>query len=159
MYLAAIVAANLSVATWGPSISIVNAFLFIGFDLTCRDRLHESWSGHNLAVRMTALIAAGGAISYLLNAGAGQIALASTVAFTVAAALDGATYALLGDRGRMLRVNGSNVVGAAADSILFPTIAFGSLLPAIVLGQFVAKVGGGFLWSLILALPLRRRPV
>ena len=158
MYLAAIVAANLSVAMFGPSVTIVNAFLLIGFDLTARDRLHEAWEGRSLPVRMALLIATGGAMSYLLNAGAGQIAVASTVAFTVAAALDAVVYSLLGERGRMLRINGSNVVGAAADSLIFPTLAFGSLMPAIVIGQFVAKVAGGFLWSLILAVPLRRRP-
>ena len=37
------------------------------------------------------------------------------------------------------------------------TIAFGSFLPLIVLGQFAAKVGGGFVWSLFLAVPVRRR--
>jgi hypothetical protein len=36
------------------------------------------------------------------------------------------------------------------DSVLFPTIAFGAFLPAIVLGQFVAKVAGGAVWSWIL---------
>ena len=33
-YLVAIVLANLSVAAWGPSVAIVNAFLFIALDLT-----------------------------------------------------------------------------------------------------------------------------
>ena len=149
MYLAAIVAANLSVATFGPSVTIVNAFLLIGFDLTARDRLHEAWEGRSLPVRMALLIATGGAMSYLLNAGAGQIAVASTVAFAASATLDAVVYALLGERGRLLRINGSNVVGAAADSLIFPTLAFGSLMPAIVIGQFVAKVAGGFLWSLV----------
>ena len=157
LYLVAIVAANLSVAYFGPAVTVVNAFLFIGLDLTLRDRLHEAWSGRQLVLRMGLLIAAGGAISYLLNASAGPIALASTVAFAVAAALDGLTYSLLGDRARLVRINGSNVVGAAADSLIFPTLAFGSLIPAIVLGQFVAKVAGGFVWSLILAVPVRRR--
>ena len=149
MYLAAIVAANLSVAMFGPSVTIVNAFLLIGFDLTARDRLHEAWEGRSLPVRMALLIATGGAMSYLLNAGAGQIAVASTVAFAASATLDAVVYALLGERGRLLRINGSNVVGAAADSLIFPTLAFGSLMPAIVIGQFVAKVAGGFLWSLV----------
>jgi uncharacterized PurR-regulated membrane protein YhhQ (DUF165 family) len=55
-------------------------------------------------------------------------------------------------------VNGSNVVGAAADSLIFPALAFGwPLLWSVVLGLFVAKVAGGFLWSLILVVPLRRR--
>jgi uncharacterized PurR-regulated membrane protein YhhQ (DUF165 family) len=47
-------------------------------------------------------------------------------------------------------VNGSNVLSAAVDSVLFPTIAFGALLPVIVLGQFAAKVLGGAVWSWIL---------
>lgn len=150
VYIAAIVAANLSVATFGPSAVIVNAFLLIGLDLTSRDRLHDAWHGNGLRWKMALLIAAGGALSYLLNAGAAQIAIASTIAFAVAAAGDAITYALLEDRSRSVRVNGSNVVGAALDSLLFPTLAFGSLLPLVVLGQFAAKVAGGFLWNLLL---------
>jgi len=160
LYLTAIVAANLSVAWFGPGITVVNAFVFIGLDLTARDRLHDAWSGNYLLARMAVLIAVGGAISYLLNREAAQIALASTVSFIAAAGLDGLVYAMLGERKRLLRVNGSNIVSAAADSVLFPTIAFGSFLPAIVLGQFVAKVLGGFVWSIILNAPdlhLRRR--
>ena len=42
MYLAAIVAANLSVAAFGLAVSIANAFIFIALDLTSRDRLHEA---------------------------------------------------------------------------------------------------------------------
>lgn len=157
LYLAAIVAANLSVATFGPAAVIPNAFLLIGLDLTLRDRLHEAWEGRQLALRMAGLVAAGGLLTFLLNRDAAQIALASTVAFTVAASLDAVAYALLGKRARLVRVNGSNVIGAAADSLIFPTLAFGSLLWPIVLGQFVAKVAGGFLWSLILAVPVWRR--
>lgn len=157
LYLAAIVAANLSVAAFGPGASVLNAFLFIGFDLTTRDRLHARWEGRNLWPRMALLIAAGGAISYLLNRDAGQIALASTVAFVVAGSLDAATYALLGGRPWFQRVQASNVVGAAADSLIFPTLAFGGFLPLIVLGQFAAKVAGGLVWSLVLAVPVRRR--
>lgn len=156
-YLGAIVAANLLVATFGPSVVVLNAFLFIGLDLTSRDRLHDAWRDRWLVGRMALLIGAGGAISYALNAGAGPIAVASTAAFAVSATLDGLTYALLGDRARLLRVNGSNVVGAAADSLIFPALAFGAWLPVIVLGQFVAKVAGGFVWSLILAVPVRSR--
>jgi uncharacterized PurR-regulated membrane protein YhhQ (DUF165 family) len=153
VYLAAIVAANLSVAAFGPDVVVVNAFLLIGLDLTLRDRLHDSWGP---GWRMFALILAGGVISYALNAG--QVAIASTVAFVVASGLDALTYHLLGDRARLLRVNGSNVVGAAADSLIFPALAFGwPLLWSVVLGLFVAKVAGGFLWSLILVVPLRRR--
>jgi len=55
-----------------------------------------------------------------------------------------------------VRVNGSNVVSAAVDSVVFPTLAFGSFLPWVILGQFLAKVAGGAVWSLIL--PAFRRP-
>jgi uncharacterized PurR-regulated membrane protein YhhQ (DUF165 family) len=47
------------------------------------------------------------------------------------------------------RANVSNVAGAALDSLIFPTIAFGALMPHIVLMQFVAKVAGGAVWSYI----------
>ena len=161
LYLAAVVAANLTIAAFGPSAAIVVAFLFIGLDLTARDRLHDAWRGRQLVLRMGALIAAGGALSYLLNAASGPIAVASTVAFVAAATTDGVVYALLGERSRMLRINGSNVVSSGVDSLVFPTLAFGGFLPLIVVGQFVAKVAGGFAWSLVIArddLPLRRRP-
>lgn len=157
VYLAAIVAANLSVATFGPSVTIVNAFLLIGLDLTLRDRLHDQWKGRGLVLRMGALIAVGGLLSWLGNGAAGPIALASTVAFSLAAIADALVYALLGERTRLVRVNGSNVVSSAVDSLVFPTLAFGGFMPAIVIGLFAAKVAGGFLWSLILAVPQRRR--
>jgi hypothetical protein len=150
VYLAAIVAANLTVAAFGPSWSIVNAFLFIGLDLTARDRLHDAWRGRGLVWKMGLLIAAGGLLSYLLNRDAGRIALASTVAFTAAALADAVAFHLLRDRAYLVRVNGSNLPGAAVDSILFPTIAFGGLLPWVTVGQFAAKVLGGFVWSLVL---------
>lgn len=156
LYLVAIVAANMTVTLWGPSVSILNAFLFIGLDLTARDRLHDAWRGRGLVWKMGLLIAAGGLISYLLNRDAGPIAVASCVAFAAAALVDGVVYHLLRDRAYMVRVNGSNIPGAAVDSLVFPTLAFGGFLPLVTLGQFAAKVAGGFVWSLILG---RRRNV
>lgn len=154
LYLVAIVAANLLVAWFGPAVTILNAFLFIGLDLTARDRLHDRWRGEGLVWKMGLLIASGGLISYLLNRDAGRIALASTVAFCAAALTDSLVYQLLRRRGYMLRVNGSNIPAAAVDSVVFPTLAFGGFLPWVTLGQFAAKVLGGFVWSLILG---RRR--
>lgn len=155
LYLAAIVAANLLVAQFGPGITILNAFLFIGLDLTARDRLHDQWRHNGLIWKMGLLITTGGLLSYLLNRDAGRIALASTVAFLAASLVDAGVFHLLRDRAWMLRVNGSNVPAAAVDSIVFPTLAFGGFLPWVTLGQFTAKVLGGFVWSLI----LRRRRV
>lgn len=150
LYLIAIVAANLSVAHFGPTSTIVNAFLFIGLDLTTRDGLHEAWHGKTLWLKMLMLIACGSALSYLLNRNAGQIAIASLVAFAAAGLTDALIYQLLHKRSWFTKVNGSNVFSATVDSVIFPTLAFGSFMPLIVLGQLAAKVGGGFLWAIIL---------
>lgn len=145
IYALAMVLANMSVATFGPAISPLNAFLFIGLDLTLRDWLHvrlKAW-------QMARLIVATGVLTYLLNPAAGQIAIASSMSFTAAALVDWATFTKL--RGSwLMRANGSNVAGAAVDSLLFPTIAFGVLMPHIVALQFVAKVAGGAVWSYLL---------
>ncbi|HXF63046.1 MAG TPA: VUT family protein [Caldilineaceae bacterium] len=150
LYLAAIVAANLLVAWLGPSITVANALLFVGLDLTCRDALHDRWQGRNLWLKMLLLIAAGSALSYLLNRSAGSIALASLAAFALAGVADALCYHAFRNIGWFARVNGSNLAGAAVDSLVFPTLAFGGFLPAIVAGQFVAKTLGGLLWSVAL---------
>jgi uncharacterized PurR-regulated membrane protein YhhQ (DUF165 family) len=149
MYLAAIVAANLTVAAFGPDWSIINAFLFIGLDLTARDKLHDQWQG-NLARNMFLLIASGGALSALLNISALQIAVASTTAFVCAGVVDTIVYHMMKDRARLVRINGSNLFSAAADSLIFPILAFGfPPLWGIVTGQFIAKGCGGFIWSMV----------
>ena len=159
MYLVAIVAANLLIAAYGPSLAIVVAFLFIGLDITARDTLHEAWKHEGLWWKMFALIGAGSVLSALLNRNATQVAVASFVAFAGAGAADTVIYYLLQDKARLLKINGSNVASAAVDSFLFPAIAFGfPLLIPVMLGQFVAKVAGGFIWSLALKF-LENEPV
>ncbi len=152
LYLIAIILANLSVAIFGrnfPQITIVNALLFIGLHLPPRAQFNEPGRGRGLLPKMLAPIAAGSALSWLLNRAAGPVALASFTAFAAAAGVDTLVYQLLGRYPRWLRVNGSNVPSAAVDSLIFPTLAFGALLWPIVLGQFLAKTLGGFLWSLL----------
>lgn len=150
IYMAAMVAANLSVAQWGPSVTAINAFVLIGLDLSLRDWLHVKLN----AWQMGALVAVTGLISYALNPAAGMIAIASSCAFSAAALVDWTAFSLL--RGSWLRrANLSNVAGAAVDSLVFPTLAFGALMPQIVLAQFVAKVAGGALWSLALKRTMR----
>jgi uncharacterized PurR-regulated membrane protein YhhQ (DUF165 family) len=146
VYAAAMTAANVSVATFGPWISPINSFFLIGLDLALRDWLHVRlrwW-------QMGALIAGSGLLTYLLAPAASHIAIASAVAFSAAAVTDWATFSRL--KGSWLRrANGSNVAGAAVDSLVFPTLAFGALLPHIVALQFVAKVGGGAIWAWLLS--------
>lgn len=150
-YLVAIVLANLSVAWFGPQVTIINAFLFIGLDLSSRDTLHERWHGHGLLARMTALIAAGSILSGLVSIQAIPIAVASFVAFACSATADTVVYAILHERAKLIKMNGSNLVSAAVDSLVFPALAFGfPLLWGVVLGQFLAKLAGGFMWSIIL---------
>lgn len=143
LYVAAIVAANLLVATYGPWFSVVNSFLLIGLDFSLRDSLHDRigvW-------RVLGLVVLAGAISCLTNPAAGMIALASSVSFVLSNGTDTAIYQKLIRRRWSIRSNASNVGGAAVDSVVFPLLAFGALMPQIVIGQFMAKVAGGALWS------------
>lgn len=151
IYIAALVAANMGVAWFGPSAMPVIAFFLIGLDLTLRDRLHDRWRGKRLWLRMLGLIATAGAVSYWLNPASGPIALASVVAFGLASLADAAAYHLLAGRSWSMRANGSNVVGATVDSLVFPVIAFGAALPSIVLAQLAAKVAGGMVWAILIA--------
>jgi uncharacterized PurR-regulated membrane protein YhhQ (DUF165 family) len=76
-----------------------------------------------------------------------MIAFASLAAFSLSMVADTLVYQYLKNKDWMIRVNGSNIAGSAVDSIVFPTIAFGGLMLEIVLLQFVAKIGGGLIWS------------
>ena len=154
-YLAAIVAANLSIAEWGPKAAVYNAFLFIGLDLTCRDALHDAWRGR-LIRNMAALIAAGSALSYLMGMWLGtgpfvaRIALASMIAFGAAAVTDALLYHFLRDRTWYERVNGSNIGGAAVDSLVFVALWPFGFQFTYAFTLFVAKVAGGVVWATVL---------
>ena len=156
-YLAAIVAANLITTEWGPEASIYNAFLLIGLDLSTRDALHDAW-GRDRIRNSLLLVLAGGALSYLVNADAAKVALASCVAFVAAFTVDTVLYEALRRREWLERANVSNIAAAAVDSLVFPTIAFGGLLWSVTFAQFSAKVAGGFIFALLLTYTIRRRP-
>ena len=96
---------------------------------------------------MGGLIATASIVSYVINPATGMIAFASLAAFSLSMVADSLVYQYLKHKEWMIRANGSNVAGSAVDSVVFPTIAFGGLMPEIVALQFVAKVGGGFVWS------------
>ena len=141
-YACAIISANLLVLRFGPPVIPLVAFFLIGLDLALRNWL-------NLRMRplaMGILILATGVVTYLVNPAARSIAIASAVAFTAAALADWATFRAVSGSWIRRNVAGATV-GAAVDSILFPTLAFGALLPALVVAQFVAKVAGAALWG------------
>lgn len=147
IYALAMTGANLSVSAFGPVVTPINAFMLIGLDLALRDWLHirlRAW-------QMGTLIAATGLLTLVLNPAASKIAIASAAAFTTAALIDWAVFQRLVGRPWTTRANASNVAGAAVDSLVFPTLAFGALMPQIVLLQFLAKVLGGAFWAWLLS--------
>lgn len=151
VYAVAMTIANLLVVKFGPAVTPINAFVLIGLDLTLRDWLHvrlRPW-------QMGALILGSGLLTWLLNPAAQNIAIASAVSFAIAAAVDWLVF-VKSSGSWASRSMKSNIAGAAVDSLTFPTLAFGSLMPLIVLSQFVAKVVGGALWTAILVKVSRR---
>lgn len=145
IYALAMTIANLSISFFGPWVSPINAFLFIGLDLALRDFLHEKINKR----QMFMLISASGLITYFLNPSAGIIAIASSASFIISAFVDWAVFYKA--KGSWIkRSNVSNVAGSAVDSVVFPTMAFGVLMPEIVVLQFVAKVAGGAFWAHII---------
>lgn len=153
LYAAAMISANLTVAAFGPAVTPINAFFLIGLDLSLRDYLHVKIKQH----QMLALIIVTGCLTYLLNPAAGMIAVSSAVAFTAAALVDWSVFFKM-PGSWLKRANTSNVAGAAVDSLVFPTIAFGVLMPHIIAMQFVAKVAGGALWAWVISKGIRHAP-
>lgn len=151
VFLGAIVSANLVLYFLGPiPWAMVNGFFFIGLDFVIRDKLHEIWETH-LWKRMLGLIFTGSAISVLFNVGALQIAIASFIAFLVAGLVDAVIYHALKHKKWLIKSNASNAGGSIADSILFPTIAFGAFMPEVILGQIASKFLGGVVWSIVIS--------
>jgi hypothetical protein len=151
IFIVSLVIANLLVAWLGPWVSIINSVALIGLDLSIRDKLHDLWDNKYLPIKMGGLILVSGVVSYLLNPTTQTIAIASFMAFVLAMTADSLAYHYLKEKSWYIRSNGSNVAGSAVDSIVFPTIAFGGLMPQIVVAQFAAKVLGGLIWSKLLA--------
>jgi len=144
-YALAIVIANLLVAQFGPQVTPINAFVLIGLDLALRNYLSLKMNRYQMA----SMILGTGLLSYGINPASGMIAIASGIAFTAAALADWATFNTV--TGHWMKRNlAGNSVGALVDSVVFPTIAFGSLMPLIVFAQFVAKVAGGTVWGYLI---------
>lgn len=134
-YIATIVAANLAVAmlppvqVW-PGILAPAGVLFAGLALGLRDLVQDRL-GRGAVV---AAILFGAILSAAFNL---QLALASMVAFTVSELADMAVYTPLRSRNWYWAVAASGVVGLVLDSLLFLSIAFGSL--AFLPGQIIGK--------------------
>ncbi len=150
LFLTAIVAANLITTHYGPSASIYNAFFLIGLDFITRDRLADFW-GTTRWVKMALLIAAGGVLSYAVNADAAKIAEASCIAFAAAEIVEALAYHFLRRQQWVERAPKAALLAAAVDSLVFPTIAFGGVMWSITFGQFFAKLAGAVVWAWVVA--------
>lgn len=124
-----------------PGISAPSGVLAIGAALVLRDlvqrRLGVKWA--------LAAIAAGGLISGFVAPTA--LIVASVVAFVLSEVADLAVFTPLQRRGLVLAVAASGAVGIVVDSVLFLSLAFGSL--DFLSGQIIGKT-----WALMAALPL-----
>jgi uncharacterized PurR-regulated membrane protein YhhQ (DUF165 family) len=128
---------------WGPGDTALMApsgVLMIGLALVLRD-LVQRRLGRGVAL---GAIVAGAALSGAVAPP--QLIVASATAFLVSELADFAVYTPLQERGLVLAVLASSVVGLVADSILFLWLAFGSL--DYLAGQVLGK-----LWMVVLALP------
>jgi uncharacterized PurR-regulated membrane protein YhhQ (DUF165 family) len=149
LYLAAIVAANVIVAHYGPQAIIYNAFFLIGLDLCTRDALASFW-GETRWLKQGALILAGAVLSYFASEEAAKIALASGIAFACAESVEAVIYYAVRRMPWVERANISALPAAMVDSIIFPTLAFGSFVWATTFSLFAAKLAGAFVWSVVL---------
>lgn len=126
-----------------PGIMAPSGVLIIGVALVLRDVVQRC-----LGLRPALLaIALGTLLSAFVAPPA--LVLASGVAFALSEMVDCAVYTPLQQRRLLLAVVASALVGLAVDSIVFLTLAFGSLhfLP----GQIIGKA-----WAVLLAIPLVR---
>jgi uncharacterized PurR-regulated membrane protein YhhQ (DUF165 family) len=121
-----------------PGLMAPSGVLMIGVAMVLRDILRES-----IGLRgVVALVLLGAFLSLALAPQ--QLALASVAAFALAELADTAVYEPLRRRGMALAVLGSGIAGAVVDSVLFLSLAFGSL--DFLAGQVVGK-----LWAAVAA--------
>lgn len=157
-YLAAIVFANGLVSRFGQAALPFTAFVLIPFDLMARDVLHERWkvTGY-LLPKMALLICSGSALSYLTTVASAQVSVASATSFFLTGIADVVAYCLLDKYPRTVKMNGSNFFSAWVDSIVFPLVAFGAIIPSLSAAQAMSKFIGGFVWTLLF-LAIWRKP-
>ena len=134
-YVATIFAANWAIASFGVvpvgfGLVAPAGVYFAGLAFTFRDLVQE-YLGR---VATVVAIAAGAGLSALVSP---QFAVASGIACLVSELLDFAVYTPLRRRHWLGAVAASNLVGFAADSALFLTLAFGSL--DFLAGQLAGK--------------------
>lgn len=124
-----------------PGVMAPSGVIMVGLALVLRDLVQRRLGAH------WALAAIGiGAVLSALFAPAALV-LASCVAFLLSELFDMAVYSPLRRRGLVLAVLASSLVGLIVDSLVFLSIAFGSL--QFLWGQIIGKA-----WVVLLTLPI-----
>ena len=104
----------------------------------------------NLKFRLLA-VAAAAVLAFAVDQSALMIAIASVSALTSSAIAETIVFQALFKTRWMIRSNASSVVGALADSIMFPLVAFGyggvEGFWLLVATQAATKMGGAFIWT------------
>src|SRR5574344_398987 len=90
IYILSIVIANLTIIYIGPSSIPFVSFLMIGMDFVLRDLLNNRLT----TVKMFILILLSGVITFLINKDAQDIAIASSISFTLASLCDWAIFSI-----------------------------------------------------------------
>jgi hypothetical protein len=147
--LAANAAANLVIASEGPTAAPYVALGLVALDLVARDALHDHLPPRRRIAFLAGLTLAGAVVSYAVNADAARIALASACAFGAAFMIDGLVYHAARFLPWLERSNLSNAAAAIVDTATFFLVAgFGLGGPAVI--QAGMKIAGGLLFALAL---------
>lgn len=145
-FVATVYAANWAITRYGIvsvgfGLMAPAGVFFAGLAFVLRDTTHRTLG----RPAVVAAIAAGALLSWIVADG--RIAIASAIAFLVSELADWAVYEPLHERTFIGGVVASNIVGAVVDSLIFLSIAFGSLM--FIDGQIVGK-----LWVTLAAMPV-----
>jgi hypothetical protein len=143
-YLVTIILANVTVSI-SPIMVYVNALVFIGLDLTLKDKFQISLPWY----KILGIILLGSFLTYLLNAAFLPIAIASTAAFSAAFLVDYIVFSLL-KHNVWYRVMVSNVFGSFTDSFVFIYLAPFPFSWGFVLSVTALKIIGGVISGYIL---------
>lgn len=151
LFLVSFVAANLIVKHFGAYGLWISSFTLIPLDFICRCLIHERYSGTRLVVLLFLLTAAAAVLTYLINADAKFIALASIAGFAAAQVGAGIFYQIHKENESwFFKVNISDLIAIIFDSIVFQLVAFSTVTWAVTGGQILIKFAGGLLWYYII---------
>ena len=151
LFVATVLGANWSISQFGIvsigfGTSAPAGVYFAGIAFTLRDLLHNQ-PGSSRPWIISAIMA--GAILSAFVEDAQRLALASATAFFLSEMADWAVYSPLRRKGWIVAVAASNSIGLLVDSLIFLSLAFGSLafLEGQILGKaYMTLLAIGILW-------------